>query len=115
DQPLEAGTQDPLSVQIALMRQLAAGKEPTHFLLFDKTETADYRYTREDKVQLDTALGRLETVVYRSDRPDSDRVMRFWLAPSLDWLPVQAERKRRGRTEFELRIRELTLKPAPQE
>ncbi len=107
-QPLETGTQDPLSVQIALMRELTAGKSPTHFLLFDKTEAVEYHYTHEGNETLDTPLGRLETVVYRSDRPDSDRVMRFWLAPTLGYLPVRAERKRRGKTEFELRIRDLT-------
>ncbi|HYK25954.1 MAG TPA: DUF3108 domain-containing protein [Steroidobacteraceae bacterium] len=110
-QPLEPGTQDPLSVQISLMRELAAGNSPTHFMLFDKTEAAEYHYTREGNVALDTPFGRLETVVYRSDRADSDRVMRFWLAPTLGYLPVRAERKRRGKTEFELRIRELTPKP----
>ena len=111
EQPLEAGTQDPLSVQVALMRELVAGNSPTQFLLFDKTEAAEYHYTREGQVTLDTPLGRLDTVVYRSDRPDSDRVMRFWLAPTLGYLPVRAERKRRGKTEFELRIRELSPKP----
>lgn len=112
-QPLERGTQDPLSVQVALMRELAAGNSPTHFLLFDKTEAALYHYTREGRVRLDTPFGRLETVVYRSDRPDSDRVMRFWLAPRLGYLPVRAERRHRGKTEFELRIRDLSPKPDP--
>lgn len=111
EQPLEKGTQDPLSVQVALMCELAAGNSPTHFLLFDKTAAAQYHYTREGEITLDTPLGRLETVIYRSDRSDSDRAMRFWLAPSLGFLPVRAERKRRGKTEFELRIRELLPKP----
>lgn len=110
-QPLERGTQDPLSVQFALMRELAAGDSPTHFLLFDKTEATEYRYTREGQVALDTPLGRFETVIYRSDRPDSERVMRFWLAPALGFLPVRAERTRRGKTEFELRIRDLWPRP----
>ena len=109
-QPLETGTQDPLSVQVALMRELKAGNSPTHFLMFDKTEAAEYRYTREGEVALDTPLGRLETIVYRSDRPDSDRVMRLWLAPALGFLPVRAKRERHGRTEFELLIRELSPK-----
>lgn len=112
DQPLAPGTVDPLSVQIALMRKLAAGEQPTHFLLFDKTEAAQYRYTREGSTAIDTAFGPLETVVYRSDRPDSDRVMRFWLAPSLGYLPVRAERRRRGSVEFQLQIRELRPTPA---
>lgn len=107
DQPLEAGTQDPLSVQIELIRDLVAGGSPASFLLFDKDEAKQYRYTRERTEMLDTPLGQLETIVYRSDRPGSDRVLRLWLAPSLGYFPVQAERRRNGKTEFELRIREL--------
>lgn len=107
DQPLASGTQDPLSVQIELMRDLEAGQSPTLFLLFDKDEAKQYHYTRERTERLDTSLGPLNTVVYRSDRPGSDRVMRLWLAPSLGYMPVQAERRRRGKIEFELHIREL--------
>jgi Protein of unknown function (DUF3108) len=104
DQPLAPGTQDPLSVQIELMRDLAAGDTPTHFLLFDQDVAKRFRYTREGSVRLDTAIGPLDTVVYRSDRPGSDRVLRLWLAPRLGYLPVKAERERKGRTEFELEI-----------
>ncbi len=111
DQPLEPGTQDPLSVQIELMRDLAAGRSPARFLLFDKDEAKQYHYTRERAETLVTALGRLDTVVYRSDRPGSDRVMRLWLAPSLGYLPVQAERRRKGKVEFELHIRKLEDAP----
>jgi len=112
DQPLERGTQDPLSVQVELMRDLIAGEAPTHFLLFDKNSAQEYQYTRERTETLDTPLGRLDTVIYRSDRPDSDRVMRLWLAPSLGYLPVQAERRRKGKVEFELRIRKLQRRGA---
>jgi Protein of unknown function (DUF3108) len=111
DQPLQIGTQDPLSVQIELMRDLAAGGSPASFLLFDKDEAKQYRYTRERTETLTTPLGRLDTIVYRSDREGSDRVMRLWLAPSLGYFPVQAERRRKGKVEFELRIRELTRSP----
>ena len=107
DQPLEPGTQDPLSVQIELMRDLIAGQAPTTFLLFDKTEATLYHYTRETEQHIDTPLGLLNTVIYRSDRPGSDRVLRLWLAPSLGYLPVQAERRRKDKVEIELHIREL--------
>ncbi len=113
DQPLEPGTQDPLSVQIELMRELAAGRSPTRFLLFDKDEAEQYHYTRERAESLDTPLGRIDTVIYRSDRPGSDRVMRLWLAPSLGYLPLQAERRRKGKIEFSLHIRELEKAAAP--
>jgi hypothetical protein len=107
DQPLEPGTQDPLSVQVELMRDLLAGEAPAHFLLFDHDIAKEYQYTREGTETVDTPFGRLDTVIYRSDRPDSDRVMRLWLAPSLGYLPVQGVRRRKGKVEFELHIREL--------
>jgi Protein of unknown function (DUF3108) len=107
NQPLAPGTQDPLSVQIELMRDLAAGASPTRFLLFDQDVAKPFRYTRERTVHLDTAIGSFDTVVYRSDRPGSDRVLRLWLAPSLGYLPVKAERERKGHTEFELEILSL--------
>ncbi len=113
DQPLPPGTQDPLSVQVELMRDLIAGDPPTHFLLFDRDSAKQYQYTRENTVALDTAIGRFDTVIYRSDRPDSDRVMRLWLAPSLGYLPVQAARWRKGKVEFELRIRAVKRSMAP--
>jgi hypothetical protein len=115
DQPLEPATQDPLSVQVELMRDLIAGEAPTHFLLFDHDAAKQYNYTREGTETLDTAMGRFDTVIYRSDRPDSDRVMRLWLAPALGYLPVQAVRWRKGKIEFELHIHELQRSPAPAE
>lgn len=104
DQPLPAGTQDPLSVQVELMRELAAGEDPARFLLFDEDAAKLFDYTRERTERIDTALGSLDTVVYRSDRPGSDRVVRLWLAPSLGFLPVRAERTRGGKMDIELEI-----------
>lgn len=108
--PLEPGTQDALSVQIALMIELAAGRSPKHFLLLDKDELKDYQYTREGTTTLATALGKIETVIYRSMRvgPGSTRVTRMWLAPSLGFLPLRAEQLRNGRREFALAIRTVT-------
>lgn len=108
DAELRPGTQDGLSVQISLMIALSAGQSPDHFLLFDKTETKDYRYTREGNATLDTPLGKLETVVYRSDREGSSRITRMWLAPSMGYLPAQAEQLRNGRREFMLRLRSVS-------
>jgi hypothetical protein len=104
DVPLKPGTQDALSVQIALMRELAAGREPREFLLIDKDEIKEYRYEREGDIQLDTALGRVPTVVYRSQATGSSRVTRMWLAPSLGYLPVRAEQRRGTRVDFALEI-----------
>jgi hypothetical protein len=108
DAPLKPGTQDGLSVQIALMYELAAGRSPQHFWLINKDEVTNYEYMREGMATLDTPLGTLETIIYRSQRPGSSRVTRLWFAPSLGYLPVRAQQLRRGKPEFALSIRALT-------
>jgi hypothetical protein len=107
DLALEKGTQDSLSVQITLMQELSAGRSPKSFWLIDDDAIKEYTYTREGTTTLDTPLGKLEAVIYRSERPGSDRVTRLWLAPSLGYLPVRAERSRAGKVDFGLSIREL--------
>jgi prepilin-type processing-associated H-X9-DG protein len=112
DQPLDAGIQDPMSVQIELMQQLQAGLAPTRFKLFDKDQAKEYTYTRERTEVLTTPLGALDTVVYRSDRAGSDRVTRLWLAPKLNYLPLQAARSRNGSVDLSMRITGVQ-QPAP--
>jgi hypothetical protein len=112
DQPLDEGIQDPMSVQIELMRRLQAGLSPTQFRLFDHDQAKEYFYTRERTEVLNTPLGALDTVVYRSDRPGSDRVTRLWLAPKLNYLPLQANRSRKGSVDLSMRILRLTY-PGP--
>ena len=106
------GYPGPMSVQIELMRQLQAGPAPTQFKLFDKDQAKEYFYTRERNEVLNTPLGALDTVVYRSDRPGSDRVTRLWLAPKLNYLPLQAARSRKGSVDLSMRITALT-RPTP--
>jgi hypothetical protein len=107
DVALEPGTQDAMSVQIALMVELAAGRSPTSFWLMDNDEIKEYQYVREGSDTLNTPIGKLDAVIYRSERAGSDRVTRLWLAPQLGYLPVRAERRRKDKIDFELTIREL--------
>jgi Protein of unknown function (DUF3108) len=113
DQPLEPGVQDSLSVQIALMCALAAGKAPESFRLIDKNEVKEYQYTREGEEKLDTPLGKLDTVIYKSQKEGSSRATRMWIAPSLGYLPVKAEQAKRGKRELQLTLRSVERPPAP--
>jgi hypothetical protein len=107
DLPLQDGTQDGMSVQIELMRELAAGRSPQGFWLVDNDEIKQYKYVREGTETLETGVGKLETVRYRSEHEGSSRVTRLWLAQSLGYLPVRAERSRNGNADFSLEILEL--------
>ena len=113
DAPFPDGVLDPMSVQVELMRQLRLGQNPARFTLWDRHEAKDYNYTREGEATLDTPLGRIATVIYRSDRPGSDRVTRLWLAPSLGWLPIQAARSRKDSTDLSMKITSTTLQGSP--
>jgi hypothetical protein len=107
DLGLRPEVHDALSSQVALMAALAAGRVPAGFTLVDKDELKEYAYTAEGASRIDTALGGLETFVYTSRRPGSDRATRVWYARDLGFVPVRAERLRRGSVELTMRITKL--------
>ena len=94
DLELQEGTQDPLSLQIASLRNLATGTLQTTVRLVDADKIKDYELNREGTAQIDTGLGKLDTVVYTSKRAGGDRVTRTWVAPALGYMPVKGERIR---------------------
>jgi hypothetical protein len=105
DLPIEVGLQDGMSVQIALMQALARGETPAGFKLIDKDEIKDYVYSAEKSVRLRTPMGELDTVVWSSHRPNSNRLTRVWYAPSLGYLPIQAERRKGDKLEWSMRLK----------
>jgi hypothetical protein len=107
DLKLPAGTQDVMSIQIEVMLHLKEGALPTTFHIVDKDEVKDFIYTQEGPANIRTALGQLATVIVSSQRSGSNRVLRMWFAPSLGFVPVQAERTRDGKLEFAMRIKTL--------
>jgi hypothetical protein len=110
DESLQPGVQDSLSVQIALMCALASGQTPTSFRLIDKDKVKEYQYTPEGNATLDTPLGKLDTVIYKSQREGTTRLTRLWIAPSLGHLPVRAEQMRKGKRELSLNLKSVDQK-----
>jgi hypothetical protein len=107
DLPLRPGMQDPLSAQIALMFELAAARAPAQYWILDKNRIKEYEYRSEGRAALRTAVGELDTVIWSSRRPGSDRVTRVWYAPSRGYAPVRAERLRGGNVEISMTLRSL--------
>lgn len=105
DIEIPADAQDPMSLQIAALRSLAAGSlESTVALVDADGKLKEYELRHEGTAQIDTGLGTLDTIIYTSRRAGSDRLTRTWVAPVLGYLPVQAERIRKKKVEFTLRI-----------
>lgn len=108
DLPLKGDVQDDSSVQVAMMVELLAGRTPEHFSLIDKNSVREYRYAREGDDTIDTAIGKVATVVYRSQRANSPHVNRYWCAPDRGYIPMRVEQKRGDEVQWSMQI--LTLK-----
>jgi hypothetical protein len=93
DLPTQPGLLDGMSVQVALMQELLAGRTPQRFVLIDKGRIKDYLYTVEGSQMLRTPLGEHRTTIFRSSRPGSEKATLFWCAPELGYVPLKVERR----------------------
>jgi len=107
DLTLKEGTQDLLSIQVEVMLDLRKGNLPKTFQIIDKDKLKEFIYTQEGTANIRTALGQLDTVIVESRQTGNNRILRMWFAPSLGFVPVQAERTRDGKLEFAMRIKTL--------
>ena len=107
DLKLKDGTQDLMSIQVEVMLDLKNGNLPKTFQIIDKDQLKEFIYTQEGSAKIRTALGELDTVIVESRQAGNNRILRMWFAPSLGYVPVQAERTRDGKLEFAMRIKTL--------
>ncbi len=107
DLALKDGTQDVMSIQVQVMLDLKNGNLPKTFQIVDKDELKEFVYTQEDRARIRTDLGELDAVVVASQRTGNNRILRMWFAPSLGFIPVQAERTRDGKLEFAMRVKSV--------
>jgi hypothetical protein len=107
DIAIQPGLLDELSVHVALMQALAAGRTPENFLILDGDRVKEYLYTAEGGERLKTEVGEFDTVIFRSSRPDSRKGTWFWCAPELGYLPVKIERREGKSVVLSMRVQEL--------
>ncbi len=107
DLKLKDGIQDVMSIQVEVMLDLKNGDLPKTFQIIDKDTPKEFIYSQEGTANIRTALGQLDTVIVASRQAGNNRVLRMWFAPSLGFVPVQAERTRDGKLEFAMRIKSL--------
>jgi hypothetical protein len=106
---------DPLSLQIALRKMLSETggtlpTQPINLVVVEDDREKDYSFRVVGHETLATPLGRFDTV--RIDRSDaSKRQLRLWLAPTLDYLPIQVEQQRRKGAITRLKIETLPDSP----
>ena len=107
DIKLPEGAQDVMSSQVEVMLDLMNGNLPKTFQIIDKDQLKEFNYTQEGRAKIRTDIGELDTVIVTSQRSGNNRVLRLLFAPSLGFVPVQAERSRDGKVEIAMRIKSL--------
>ncbi len=97
DFEIEAGTLDPLTVYVAVMRDLGNGVDAPSYTVVERGRLRSYAFHKQDEERIETQAGVFGTVRYRLDRSRSKHVTVSWFAPSLGFLPVRMEQWRNGK------------------
>lgn len=108
--PIEGRVLDRGSMQVALSRDVAAGRDPGPYVLADEDSLKTYRYADEGAHEIDTALGRFTARRFRQQRDGSSRYTVLWLVPELEYLPARIEQYRDGEVDTALVIESLELR-----
>ncbi|MGH8542666.1 MAG: DUF3108 domain-containing protein [Gammaproteobacteria bacterium] len=84
---------DKLNYQIAIMRDLAAGKRSFAYQIVDGGEIKDYRFAYLGEEVVDTPLGKIRAVRLerRKEKNNSKRSTTFWCAIRWRYLPVRVD------------------------
>jgi hypothetical protein len=108
DLALTPDVRDDASVQLGLTVELLAGRTPTSFRVIDKDGTRQYQFARDGAATLQTPMGAIATVVYRSQKAGSPRITRFWCAPDRGYIPLKVEQTRGDEVQWTLEIESLS-------
>ncbi len=96
---LTANTLDKLSVEIQMRRDLASPHPALSYPLADADGIRTYVYNTGTSETLNTAIGTLSTLkVEHSHVAGAARYTTFWVAPSLNFLPVRVLQQEHGTT-----------------
>lgn len=106
--PLEKGMVDKLSYQIALVRDLRAGKKEFFYKVADRGDIRHIRYKVVGRDEIDTPWGRQQTVKVKRQTLTKERVTTLWFAPALDYMVIKLVQDDGG-TEMSARITDLRI------
>jgi hypothetical protein len=106
---------DSIAMHIALRKILQdAGSnlptKPIELNVVDDNGVKAYSFAVSGREQLKTAVGKMDTVLV--ERINTKRKIRFWLAPSLAYLPVKFEQQKNDNPAIRMNIESLPASPA---
>jgi hypothetical protein len=112
--PFQDGLLDRGSLQVALMRDLAACTAPGPYRYVDDDGITSYTYEQLENRPAETGIGTLDTVRFEQQHAGSGRSTILWLAPDYAFVPVRIERFDDGELEWTFALDSLSgIEPAP--
>jgi hypothetical protein len=106
EMPYRAGVLDRHAVSIALMQDLAAGRQgDLEYAVAEKREVQTHRYRTAGTASVDTPMGAMQAVRVDRVRESGDgRSTQFWLSGRHGYLPVRMLQKEPDGESIEMRI-----------
>ncbi|MEX0951384.1 MAG: DUF3108 domain-containing protein [Gammaproteobacteria bacterium] len=86
---LEPLTLDKLLYQLAIMRDLSAGRDSINYKVADGGKIKDYAFEILGEETVETPYGSFKTVKVERHRNDTERETVFWCAVELGYLPIK--------------------------
>jgi hypothetical protein len=99
-----AGALDRGSLQVARMRDLAAGGTLHSYTIADDDSVAQYDYTENGLETITTGIGPKSARIFTQQRAGSSRTTWVWMAPDMRFLPVRIEQQRDGEVQTALNL-----------
>jgi hypothetical protein len=107
------GMYDNLLYQIAISRDLKAGKQTLDYVVAESGKIKKYHIVQAGHDKLETPLGTLDTIKLEKHNPGSKRQTTLWCAPSLNYLPVRMDHIEKNGEETSAVIRSYNPAAAP--
>jgi hypothetical protein len=109
DVPMQAGGQNRISAQVAIMQALRSGLELTELPVFDRGRWRTFHFQVVADQVAKTPAGDFETVEVRYSSEGKEKSWSLHCATALDFLPVMIVYREKGKTKSRAVITEFEI------
>ena len=95
--PLNKAAYDDMSIEIKLREDLKAGKLKTSYWLADEDGIEQMKLVNHGKTTIKVPAGTFEVLKLEKKHSNPKRKTFFWIAPSLDYMPVRVMQDDKGK------------------
>ncbi|WP_235906806.1 DUF3108 domain-containing protein [Pseudomonas saliphila] len=112
--PTEPGLLDKTTYQLALQRDLMAGKTDLRYRVVDGDDIEEYQFRVVGEERVTTRVGQFDAVeVERVREPDADRETTIWFAKDWQYLLVRLNQIETDGQHYQIVLKEATLDGEP--